>query len=117
MAPMLRVARPRRTGLGPIPASVAVTLALAILLTYADAATFLIMVTLRGMIAEGNPLVVGLVEAHGLLPIVALRLVLVSVAAVVVATIGGSHRTLARILLLAIAAVGAVGALSNVTSW
>ena len=76
------------------PASVAVTLALAILLTYADAATFLIMVTLRGMIAEGNPLVVGLVEAHGLLPIVALRLVdatLLQPAAVVAELAGPAH--------------------------
>jgi hypothetical protein len=61
--------------------------------------------------------VVGLFEAHGLRPIVALRLVLVSTAAVTAATTGGGHRTLARMLLLTIASVGAVGAISNVISW
>ncbi|MFN8623026.1 MAG: hypothetical protein U0869_20000 [Chloroflexota bacterium] len=40
-----------------------------------------------------------------------------SLAAVVVATSGSSHRTLARLLLLAIAAVGALGAFSGVISW
>lgn len=106
--------RPR---LRPIPGPMGLALALAIILTYADAATFLVMVWIKGLVAEANPLVVDLVAEHGLLPVVALRLVLVSVAAVVVATTGAGRRTLARFLLIAIATIGALGALSNVTSW
>jgi hypothetical protein len=92
-------------------------LVLAIVCTDADAATFLVMTAIHGMGAEANPLVVALAGTHGLLPVVALRLILVTEAAVVIATAGAAHRTTARLLLLAIATVGAFGAVSNVLSW
>jgi len=41
----------------------------------------------------------------------------VTIASVAIATVVGSHRRTSRLLLLAIAAVGAFGAISNVISW
>lgn len=114
---MTPAARLRSSAFRPVPASVSLALVLAIICTDADAATFLVMTSMHGMGAEANPLVVSLAGTHGLLPVVALRLVLVTVAAVVVATAGATHRTSARLLLLAMAAVGAFGAVSNVISW
>ena len=114
---MTPAARPRSLTLRPVHASASLALVLAIVCTDADAATFLVMTWIHGLGAEANPLVASLAAAHGLLPVVALRLVLVTVAAVAIASIGGSHRTLSRVLLLAIATVGAFGAISNVLSW
>lgn len=114
---MTPAARPRLSALRPVHATASLALVLAIVCTDADAATFLVMTSIHGLAAEANPLVAQLAADHGLLPVVALRLLLVTVAAVAIATIGGTHRTLSRILLIAIATVGAFGAISNVLSW
>ena len=114
---MMRPARSRLTAVRPVPVSASLALVLAIICTDADAATFLVMTAIHGMGAEANSAVVRLAATHGLLPVVALRLLLVTVAAVVVASVGAKYRTTSRAMLLVIAAVGAFGAISNVISW
>jgi hypothetical protein len=113
------VSEPRRrlAALYPVPRRISLAFVLAIICTHADAGTFLIMTAIHGMEAEANPNVVNLAEEHGLLPVVALRLILVTVAAVALARTGVTHRTASRVLLLVIAGIGAFGAVSNVLSW
>jgi len=81
-----------------------------------DWASFLVMVTRHGLIAEGNPLVVHVATQWGLPGLTVSKLVAVALSAAVVAVLLPRNRKLAMLVLAFGVIAGVFGTISNVIS-
>lgn len=81
-----------------------------------DLLTFARMLALRGPAAELNPIVATIAVDHGLLPLVALKLLLIVFIGACFAVVAGPRPRLAASVVTFATLAGLVGALSNVVS-
>ena len=95
----------------------AIGIGLLILAQLADYVTFLAMLTRHGLDAEANPLVVTIVEEHGLALLTLAKAVAVLLVASLAVSVWQTRPRLAATVLAVGVAVGVLGAVSNVASF
>jgi hypothetical protein len=95
----------------------AIGIGLLILAQLADYVTFLAMIVRHGLDAEANPLVVTIVEEHGLALLTLAKAVAVLLVASLAVSVGKTRPRLAATVLAVGVAVGVLGTVSNVASF